>query len=371
MSKGDVHESENTQKANTELAAKEIGQLLGPLASLAPSIAQYGSIVDDESTEPLQREVWFNIAVHGIIPGSALWEQYRTHLRTLAVYTKPLVAEDRTDHLESDIELNTVLRRGMNGPHIAEVKRSLIKFLPKEESNIRPLTYAKVIFLLAAYSLETLRAETGSCAPVLVYFADPSVNQGDTSQCMAAVADEAMSIFLTRTLNGLHADSTAPYVAKELAKVLAVCCHRIPKCQEIATTFANRLITQMPSSLCQRDSLFVLLELLTIMWLSCLDAEIEEYEWKSTYVSKLTAISLELSDDFSFRRRTLNAFYEGAKFWMMRILNIAPLDVKGLLQVPKRPHLFDYSLIISRDIPIRIRRRWCIWSCSIRKKFRT
>ena len=333
ISKGDVHESENTPKADVELSAKEIGQLLGPLALLAPSIAQYGSIIDDESTEPLQREVWFNIAVHGIVPGSALWEQYKSELRVLAVHTKPLVAEDRTDHLESDIELNTVLRRGMSGPRTAEVKRSLMKFLPNEESNIRSLAYAKVIFLHAAYSLETLRAETGSCAPVLSYFIDRSVNQDGTSHCMAAVANEVMSIFLTRTLSGLHADSTAPYVAKELAKVLTVCCHRISKCQDVAISFANRLITQMPSSLCQKDSLFVLLELLTIMWLSCLDAEIEEYEWKSTYVSKLTDISLELSDNFSFRRRTLNAFYERAKFWVMRIINIAPLDVKGLLQV--------------------------------------
>ena len=281
----------------------------------------------------MQREVWFNIAVHGIIPGSALWEKYKVELRTLAVHTKPLVAEDRTDHLESDIELNTVLRRGMNGPHTAEVKRSLIRFLPKQESQIRSLAYPKVIFMHAAYSLETLRAESGSCAPVLSYFVDPSINNNDTFQCMAAVGNEVMSVYLKRTLSGLQADSTAPYAARELAKVLAICCHRISKCQEVAISFANRLIYQMPSSLCQKDSLFVLLELLTIMWLSCLDAEIDEYEWKSTYVSKLTDISLELSDDFSFRRQTLNAFHQRAKFWVTRVMNIAPLDVKGLLQV--------------------------------------
>ena len=333
VSKGDVRENDdNKHKADIQLVAQEIGQLLKPLAELAPSFADYGEVIGEESTAPLQREMWFNIVVHGITPGSPLWDRHLNELQQLAVYTKPLVAKDRTDHLESDIELNTVLRRGMNAPHTAEMKRQLIKLLPSQEASIRSLAYPKVIFLLAAYSLETLRADTGKCSDVLSYFIDPSVNQDTTAACMEAIADEVMSKFLARTLGGIRSDSTAPYVANELAQMLATCCHRIYKCQQVAARLSDRLIAQMPSSLCQKSSLFALLELLSLMWSSCLEAELDEYEWKSTYVSQLANVSLELSDDFEFRKRTLHGFHRQARSWTARIINLAPLDVKGLLQ---------------------------------------
>ncbi|MCJ1389774.1 phosphatidylinositol-4- kinase [Xylographa bjoerkii] len=334
VSKGDVHESENTHKADVELAAKEIGQLLRPLAILTASQTTTNTSSEpvDENAARLQRESWFNIVVHGIIPGSIIGQRHASELQILATHSHPLVTEDRADHLESDIDLNTVLRRGMNGDNATSMKKALINFLPTQESHIRGLSYPKVIFLHAAYLVETLRAYGGYCAPVLSYFIDPSVNQHDTGSCMVAIVDKVMAIFLKQTLGSLQTDTSAPYVAKQLAIILANCCHRIPKCQQVAASCADRLIGQMPSSLCQRTSLFALLELLSLMWLSCLESEIDEYEWKSTYTSALGNVSIQLSDDFGFRRRTLDAFYRRARTWVMKVINIAPLDVKGLLQ---------------------------------------
>ncbi|MCJ1471877.1 phosphatidylinositol-4- kinase [Lambiella insularis] len=341
VSKGDVHESENSHKADVELAAQEIALLLQPLTLLLSSQAAAGIGHESfhENIARLQRESWFNIVVHGIIPGSVLGQKYLSELRTLASHSRPLVTEDRTDHLESDIDLNTVLRRGMNGENATNVKRALIKFLPSQESHIRTLTYPKVIFLHAAYLVETLRAHAGYCAPVLSYFIDSSINQDDMAFCMIAIADEVVAIFLKQTSGSLQTDTSALYVAKQLAMILTFCCHRIPKCQQVAASCADRLIGRMPSSLCQRASLFALLELLSLMWSSCLESEIDEYEWKSTYTSSLGQVSIQLSDDFDFRRRTLDAFYRRARTWVTTVINIAPLDVKGLLQT----YLAEYN----------------------------
>ena len=355
ISKGDVHESENTHKADVELAAKEIGQLLRPLAILTASqkVTDIINVPVDENAARLQRESWFNIVVHGIIPGSMIGQKYESELQTLAIHSRPLITEDRADHLESDIDLNTILRRGMNGDNATSMKKVLINFLPDQESRIKGLSYPKIIFLNAAYLVETLRAYGGYCAPVLSYFTDPSINQHDTGSCMVAIADKVMTIFLKQTLGSLQTDTSAPYVAKQLAIILTGCCHRVPKCQQVATSCADRLIAQMPSSLCQRTSLFALLELLTLMWLSCLDSEIDEYEWKSTYTSALGNVSVQLSDDFGFRRRTLDTFFRKARTWVMKVINIAPLDVKGLLQVNFGNKLSDqYVLILTQDVPI-------------------
>ncbi|KAL9612881.1 MAG: hypothetical protein Q9167_002565 [Letrouitia subvulpina] len=330
VSKGDVHESDNTHEADVELAGREITELLAPLAV---SVSCQRPFPDGEAHEDilrLQREAWFNIVVHGITPYASIDQQFISALRSIAVNTKPLIAHDRADQYESEIELNTVLRRGMNPPHTAEQKKRLISLLPKCESEIRSLSYPKLMFLHAAYVVEILRAEAGDCTKVLSYFLDPSLNNSAMGNCMVAISDEVMK-------TSLRCQREFPStVAEQLAQILTGCCHRIRRVQVVAFSCAEKLIYAMPSCLCQRKSLFALLELLSMMWTSCLDCEIDEYDWKSGYFSERGKVSIELSDDFELRKSTLSYFYKRAKEWVTSVINIAPLDVKGLLQVQRR-----------------------------------
>ena len=331
---GDVHESEYTHQAEVELAAQEIAQLLRPLALLVTAYSSPGGASEeDEDVSALLREAWFNIVVHGITLTSKLGQSNENALRTLAICSKPLVASDRADQVESDVELNTVLRRGMNSQHTIEQKRRLITLLPGRELQIRNLSYPKVIFLSAAYLVESLRANSGDCTKVLTYFLDPSLKGSEMGQCMVAIADDVVTIYLRKALSGNHVDFAAPSVAQQLVALFKGCCHRILAVQQVAASCVDRIITQIPSSLCQKSSLFGLLELLDIMWASCLDAEIDEYAWRSTFTSTKGKVSVELPDDYGFRKSTLNTLHKRARSWIMRVMNIAPLDVKGLLQV--------------------------------------
>ncbi len=356
VSKGDVHESENTHKTDVELAAQEIVELLQPLAYLVSVPKNGNDLPQDENVARLHREAWFNIIVHGITPKSTVGQQCTTELQMIALQSRPLTAEDRADQLDSEIELNTVLRRGMNGPHTAEQKRRLIGLLPGCESDIRSLSYPKVIFLSAAYLVETLRADAGDCTHILTYFLDPSLNGSAMENCMINIVDEVVRIYLRRILHGQHQETSAPWVAKQLASMLTGCCHRVPRVQQVAASSAEKIIKQLPSSLCQKSSLFALLELLTILWTSCLEAELDEYELKSNYISVRGEVEVELSDNYDFRRSTLNAFYKRAKTWVMAVVNIAPLDVKGLLQVSIWYGGKVHKAQELTDLPIRVRR---------------
>ena len=332
VSKGDVHETDNTHQADVDLAAREIVELLPPLATLAAVGTDQKSMSDDENVESLHREAWFNMIVHGITPISSYGQQCAKELRTVAMQSRPLIDEDRADQIETEIELNTVLRRGMNAPHTAEHKKRLILLLPKCEADIRGLSYPKVIFLSAAYLVETLRAGAGDCSHVLTYFLDPSLNGSAMENCMGAIVDEVITIYLRRNMTAPLQDDPAPSVATQLASMFTGCCHRVPKVQQVAASCADKIISEMPSALCQKSSLFALLELLSIMWMSCLEAEIDEYELRANYMSVRGRVSVELSDDCDHRRNTLNGLYRRARKWMTAVINIAPLDVKGLLQ---------------------------------------
>ncbi|TAQ88857.1 hypothetical protein B7494_g2821 [Chlorociboria aeruginascens] len=332
ISRGDVHQAQNTREADVELAAREIAQLLQPLALLMSNndLASDDSLSDEILSHV--RDAWFNIAVHGFTIGTDRGKQYINELRLMAIHSRPLVSEQRGEQVESDIELNTVLRRGMNSEHEAMQKKRLLGLLPSKSSEIRGLSYRKIIFLQAAYLIETLRADSGDCTKALRYFIEPTMRKGDMSSTMESITAVVMDNYLRKTMTGVNPIFSAPYVAKQLASIFSGCCYRIERVQQAAMICADRIIHDIPSALCQKSSLFALLELLTLMWTSCLDAETEEYEWKSSFTSTRGNISVELSDDYDLRRRTLNNLYKRAKAWVKTVINIAPLDVKGLLQ---------------------------------------
>jgi phosphatidylinositol 4-kinase A len=332
VSRGDVHPSgHHTRESDVELAAHEIAQLLQPLALLMSN-----NLADDESigeeTSLLVRDAWFNIVVHGFTTSTARGQKYMNELRLLAIHSKPLVAEQRGEQLESDIELNTVLRRGMNPEHEATQKKRLSVLLPTKTSEIKSLSYRKIIFLQAAYLVETLRAESGDCTKALIYFLEPSMRIGEMSSAMEAITSVVMDTYLRKSLAGINVNFSAPHVAKQLVSIFCGCCHRIERVQQAAIVCADRIIRDVPSALCQKSSLFALLELLSIMWSSCLEEETDQYEWKSSFSSTRGNVKVHLSDDYEFRQKTLNTLYKKAKTWVMSVINIAPLDVKGILQ---------------------------------------
>tara|TARA_R110002060_G_scaffold52569_8_gene63381 strand:+ start:72 stop:1178 length:1107 start_codon:yes stop_codon:yes gene_type:complete len=158
------------------------------------------------------------------------------------------------------------------------------------------------------------------------------MRKGEMSSTMESITSAVMDTYLKKTMTGHNPTFSAPYVATQLASIFTGCCYRIERVQQAAMICADRIIRDVPSALCHKSSLFALLELLSLMWTSCLEAETDEYEWKSSFISTRGKVTIALSDDFDLRRRTLNNLYKKARGWVTTVINIAPQDVKGLLQ---------------------------------------
>ncbi|KAK4546096.1 hypothetical protein LTR36_002233 [Oleoguttula mirabilis] len=322
------------------MASKIIAQLFRPMAVLVSSDPEHQpEFQHPEDVSTLSRNAWFNIVVHGFTLTSPAGKKYARELQTLAKYTLPLVDEDRVDMPESGIDLNTVLRRGESDQHSAEQKSSLMVALPQCESDIRGLGYPECVFLNAALLVSAMRARSGDCTAVLPYFMESKVKTTAMGNCMLAIALDCVDIYLQRVMSGRQQSFAAPQVAMQLATFFEGSCHRISKVQHAAVSSADRIITQVPSALCQKASLFALLELLSLMWKSCLDTETDEYDLKSTYHSEKGKVTVQLSDDVDFRQVTLTNFHKRSRVWVSKAIDAAPLDVKGLLQA----YLEDYE----------------------------
>jgi phosphatidylinositol 4-kinase A len=329
---GDSHNSSQTKESDVQLAAREIAQLLHPLAVFMSTndFAAEG-IADDESHSSL-RDAWFNIVVHGFLPAAERGKKYLNELRIIAVHSPPLVAEKRGEQVESDIELNTVLRRGMSGERESMQKKHLSELIPSRASDIRGLSYRKVIFLQTAFLVESLRADSGDCTKALWYFLEPSMRKGEVSSTMEGITMAVVDKYLRKTTHGTESTFSSQYVAVQLVDIFCCCCHRIERVQQAAFACADRIIDAVPSTLCHKSSLFALLELLSLMWSSCLEADTDLYTPRSSFQSSIGNVTVELSDDYEVRRKTLEILHRRAKKWVSTAINLAPSDVKGLLQ---------------------------------------
>ncbi|KAF2237526.1 hypothetical protein EV356DRAFT_441676 [Viridothelium virens] len=339
ISKGDAHTSDNSRAADAELASQEIEQLLEPLAILY-IVHETGSdkTHQQDKISLLQRDAWFNMIVHGFSIISKFGQRHRKEMEVIAKYTRPTIPESPHDQVESDVELNTVLRRAMSPQHTTEQKQKLIRLLPGCESDIKSLGYPEVIFLHTTYVISFLRAITGDFGQNLYSFLDPKLKSNAMSNCMLAITGTAINAYLGKALKGSFHAFSAPYVAQQLSTLFVSCCHRIERVQQAAVLCADRIVAQIPSALCQKRSMFTLLELLSIMYYSCLEADVEEYDWKSKHTSRKENVSVELSDNYTFRQTTLSNFHRKAKSWVLAVMNFAPLDMKGLLQTYLSEH---------------------------------
>ena len=286
----------------------------------------------DDDVRSMLRDAWFNIVVHGFTPSTERGGQNLKHLRIMAVHSPPLVSENRGEQDESDIDLNPILRRGESSDRESLQKKLLAELVPARSSEIKGLSYRKTIFLQAACLVESLRADAGDCTKALSYFLEPSMRRGEVSRSMDGIMHTVMDRYLYKTVNASNPAFSAQYAAAHLAKIFCSCCHRIERVQQAAFGCADRLIEAIPSALCQRSSLFTLLELLSLMWSSCLEAETDRYEPRTTFRSSRGDVVVELSDDYQFRQLTLESLHKKAQAWLARAINIAPADIKGLLQ---------------------------------------
>nr|OQO30152.1 hypothetical protein B0A51_04540 [Rachicladosporium sp. CCFEE 5018] len=326
--------------ADVAPASRNMARLFRPLAILVSTdLTSTPQFEDEEEVRQLGRDAWFNIVAHGFTLQSQSGRQYAAELQVLAQHSLPLIDEERVDMPESGIELNPILRRSAGNEHVGNLQAALIALNPQHEAEIKKMGYAECVYLNAATLVTTLRARAGDCTSVLPYFLEHKVKTTSMGNTMLSIATNAVDTYLQRVLTGREQSFAASQVALQLVTFFEDCCHRISSVQNAAVTAADRIINAVPSALCHKASLFALLELLTIMWRSCLDAETDEYEWKTHYTSEKGLVSVQLSDDVNYRQTTLTNFHRRCRIWVSKAVDLAPLDMKGLL----RAYLEDYE----------------------------
>lgn len=149
-------------------------------------------------------------------------------------------------------------------------KATLTKYIPLKASDIKTLIPAQVIFLLTFHDLETMRSSRGYAASITTYFLNKGVNSRESlSSCMDSIAEKVMRGCLNE-LNARAMQHSLPVtISLELQKLLVASCHRIARARDIGGKYLHRMITSLPSLMCDEPLVCAILEVLTLLRRAC------------------------------------------------------------------------------------------------------
>lgn len=332
VNRGDVQQLAHHRPHNEISAtANEIAFFLPPLARLLPSAPDEPYITPNAQISSLFRNTWYNMVVHGYAQNSEYTQKHKVELEIIARSTPPLVSAESSNKIESDLELNTVLQRGSSHRNVDNQREIMESIAASNYFDLKTIQYPKLMFLAASMLLESLRANTGNCSKILFYFGDPGIRTGDTNRYMQNISMSVLKTYIKNVVKGNSSMFTIDQVAYQLKEMLRLCCHRVKAIQDQAFESCDLLIQNVPSALCSEISMFTLLDLLTLVWKSCLDAETHEYEPRELFIAPKSGVTIQLSDSYGLRHETLSRFHAKAKIWVRTVLSYTTYDVKNIL----------------------------------------
>ncbi|OZJ03933.1 hypothetical protein BZG36_03611 [Bifiguratus adelaidae] len=330
-------------KVQLNSMAAELGLLLPVLKALLLHPSFNPHLDANEETVSLYRNTWFHCILYGFVTESMWYREWQESIGILASKTPPLVLESAVNYMDSDLEYNSVLRRGFSDQDLLTMRNTLSNLLPTHAKEIYYFTFPQIVFLLAVYYIETMRSRRGNCTFVLRYFMNDGVNKSKLVGCLDTIADKVIATFISEARARTTIRATDDDLRDQARQLLILCCHRLHKVHQLSLKYSDILFENFPTLLCDKNLTTLLLELVQLVWLSCDGEYRDEFCPVYEYTSPKVNVTLHLGDSYAYRKEVMSTFTEKAKRWLFIALNRAPHEMTGLLQ----DYLADFDIYLS------------------------
>ncbi|KAI9489020.1 hypothetical protein BDB00DRAFT_771435 [Zychaea mexicana] len=287
-----------------------------------------------EEMAVLFRNAWLQCVYFGFT-SDAMWErEWHEYMMVIAKKSPALVIETATDHLESDLEYNTVLSAGEPSSTLAtSMRQKLQGVLVGSLYDIKYLSFTKIIFTLSIYHVETMRGQMGNCSYILRYFMSNAVAiNSPLDHCLQNIMERVVDVFIRDALQKAAVQSLDDELYIQMRELLISCCHRLQRVHLMALNITNRMVNAFPQMFARKSLITLLLELVQLTWLACEAEYRDEYTPVFHYTSELAKVTLELGDSYVYRKEVCTSLYDHAKKWLQFSMDLSPLEVTSLLQ---------------------------------------
>ncbi|KAI8142097.1 hypothetical protein BJV82DRAFT_617170 [Fennellomyces sp. T-0311] len=328
QSKDNKKESEEDAMA---LKAR-LGRLLPVLQALLEHEDFKPHLSPSEELVTLFRNTWLQCVFFGFTVNS-MWE-WRDAMQVIASKSPALMIETDTDHLETDLEYNSVLSAGGVSQSAANSMRQRLQaVLIGNLYDIKGFSFAQVVFTLSIYHVETMRGHMGDCSYILRYFMSDAVSSNTPlDRCLQSITNTVVDYFIRDASQKASMQSLERGLYEQMSELLKLCCHRLSRVHVAALTISNKLVNTFPQIFAEKSLITLLLELVQLTWLSCEAEYRDEYTPVFRFTSARARVTLELGDSYVYRKQVCTSLYDHAKRWLQLSMDLAPLEVTGLLQ---------------------------------------
>ncbi|CCE63527.1 hypothetical protein TPHA_0F00400 [Tetrapisispora phaffii CBS 4417] len=331
ISSGEVEHKEHRTDTEISKVAEQISSLLRPLSALLPTLDEEPlDLSSDELFTNMFRNIWFNMAIHGFYYNAEFLLPYKKYLLIIAYNTSPLASDFPANKKEISVEMNTVLRRSTSSTIEKKQKNLISGFLSSSTVQSRSPACERIMFLAAAHHLEFLRCDAGDCSKMLLYFSDSSIISSSISRSIDLMNTAITHKYTNSVQLGNLEIFNSKAVAKQLNNIILLLAHKNEMLQNSAFHTCERLIKTVPSSLCRHQSLYTLLDLMTVIFDGVIDCERNRFEPHYIFHLKHSKTKVLLQNSISWRRNALSRLSKSAKSWIKIVMSKCPLDLKML-----------------------------------------
>ncbi|KAG9304177.1 hypothetical protein G9A89_019739 [Geosiphon pyriformis] len=328
------------QKAISQNGRVKVTSLAGELGILLPVLKALLAHQDfkahlNPSTDlvDLFCNVWFHCVLCGFVSETSYYREWHDSLSVIAQKTPPLVLENATNYLANDLQHNSALRTGKFDQDLANLRSDLCSILPDHVSEIRYFSFAEIVFLLSVYHIETMRSQLGNCSFILRYFVNQGIHDSKLIGCMEEIGDQVIKVFITECSRRAIAHTIDEEIRIQVRNMIIGICHRLEKVHRLSIKYVDAIMTCLPSLLCDKELVFLLLELIELVWQSCQAEYLNEYSPIYTFTSLKAGITLELPDSYSYRKEMLSSLCENVRKWLSTTMSHATMEISGILGI--------------------------------------
>lgn len=337
VSRGDVEKLEH-HRSHHEISkvAEQIAFFLTPLALLLPVPGEEPSIRNilskDAVTTTAFRNIWFNMVIHGFYAKSDLALKHRKELEIIAYNSPPLVSDFPANNRETTLEMSTILRRGSSNHNVKAQKNSIQHVLSSNVIATRTISTTKIMFLAATYFLECIRCDIGDCSTILEYFSDSSIVNSNLDKFIGSIAISLTHRYLQTVPTGDLKLFSSKQISFQLKRMILMLSHRDLYLQDCSFQCCDVFIKKLPSSLCHHESLYALLDSLSMLFDSVTEFETRKYDPRFEFTLRTSGIKVLLTDSEEWRTTSFQRLVSKAREWIKMLLRTSNQDGKILLQ---------------------------------------
>ncbi|EFP83486.2 phosphatidylinositol-4- kinase [Puccinia graminis f. sp. tritici] len=212
-------------------------------------------------------------------------------------------------------------------------KQELASLIPTHSGQIKSLNFIQTIFLLTTARLEIFRAEDCRAYNILEYFNHVSPDEVDVHNlfgCLVTISEKVLGAFISSFQQHAIRHAEVPHVHDQIPEVLKFTCHPTTRIRVIALRYCQDMIIAFPTLVCDFDTVLTMLELITLLRISCEGEYEDEYSPKYEFYSERADLTIELIDDYAVRQQILNDLCRSVKNWLSIALARAPLEMKSI-----------------------------------------